>query len=208
MILAGLLFGATWIGTARVEMMAWEGGGEHPYTTQFELRYRESAESPLRDSKGRIIGRRLRLVPEVITLKATHEVRGLLNCQGSGEESVANGPEGELIVPVQGADLTDLIGFNVPATGAYQLVLPRASAAYACGHNNRNRNNRQAGIGRGLLRPDLDAPDASPRFVEKDVARMRGTYDYHRARSADGSQQHLVTKEFHVTWDLRRGAGE
>jgi len=33
---------------------------------------------------------------------------------------------------------------------------------------------------------------------------MRGAYTYRRSRSADGSAQHLVQKEIHVTWDLRR----
>ncbi len=189
-------------------MMAWEGGGEHPYATDFELRYREDADVPVHDSAGRVVGRRVRLIPEVVALKATHEVRGLLNCKGSGEEVVANAPEGALLVPIGGASLEALMGFDVPASGAYQLILPRASAAYACGRNNRNRNDRQAGVGRGLLSPDLDVPDASPRFIEKDSGRLRGSYVYRRARSADGSLQHLVRKEFHVTWDLHRAVGE
>lgn len=52
-----ILFSATWVGTAQVDMTAWEGGGEHPYRTEFELRYRDGAETPIQDSAGTLIGR-------------------------------------------------------------------------------------------------------------------------------------------------------
>lgn len=34
-----LAAGAIWSGTARVDVMIWEPGGQHPYTTDFDLQY-------------------------------------------------------------------------------------------------------------------------------------------------------------------------
>ena len=43
-----LLAGAVWTGTARVDVMNWEEGGEHPYQTDFELTYREGTRTETR----------------------------------------------------------------------------------------------------------------------------------------------------------------
>lgn len=38
--------------------MNWEGGGEHPYRTEFELIYREASPTEIRDARGKLIGHR------------------------------------------------------------------------------------------------------------------------------------------------------
>lgn len=91
-----------WVGTAGVDVMIWEPGGEHPYTTDFELEYREAGRTPIHDSKGTLVGHRVRLFPRRIALKVHHQVRGLLNCTGAGEEVVTDGPDAELVLPLPG----------------------------------------------------------------------------------------------------------
>ena len=88
-----LLASVFWTGTAKVDATIWEGGGEHPYQTDFTLEYRESSRTPALDANGAVIAHHVRLVPQRVTLKARHEVRGLLNCTGGGEEVVADAPE-------------------------------------------------------------------------------------------------------------------
>lgn len=198
------LSGVVWTGTAVVDVMNWEGGGEHPYRTTFVLKYREAPPTPIYDAKGRLVGRRSTLVAETIALKVEHEVRGLLNCVGTGEEVVGEGSRAELVVPLPGEKLAPIVGFDVPAGGAYQLLLPRAYAAYACGHNRRNAGDRAAGVGSGLFFPDAEFSDRGPRLLDATGSRMQGSYSYRRERSADGSLQHLVRKEIRVEWDLRR----
>ncbi len=184
--------------------MNWEGGGEHPYQTDFELRYREGTPTELRGTGGRVVGHRIRLIPERIALKVWHRVRGLLNCVGAGQEEVTEDPGSAIVIPIPHEELAETVGVAVPPSGAYQLVLPRAYAAYACGQGNRNKGDRRVGIGSRLLSPDVEFDDREVRVLDAGGSRMRGAYTYVRSRSADGSVQHLVKKEIHVSWDLRR----
>ncbi len=203
-LLVVVLAGALWTGTARVDVMNWEGGGEHPYHTDFALRYREEAPTELRGTGGKVVGHRIPLTPERIALKVWHQVRGLLNCIGAGQEEVTEDPGSAIVIPVRGETLVETVGVAIPPSGAYELVLPRAYAAYACGQGNRNKGDRRAGIGSRLLSPDVEFDDREVRFLDAGGTRMRGAYTYHRSRSADGSVQHLVRKEIRVEWDLRR----
>ena len=190
---SALLSVVLWTGTAQVDVMIWEGGGEHPYTTDFALEYRETGRTPVLDAKGAVIAHRVRLVPQRVALSAHHEVRGLLNCTGGGEEVVTGAPEAELVVPLKARQ---------PA-GAYQLVLPRAIGAFACGRK-RNAGDRRVGIGAGLFQADVEVADAQPRSLEDDSSRMRGAYQERHERNYSAGPQHLVRYEFNVKWDLRR----
>jgi hypothetical protein len=201
-----LLSVVLWRGSAQVDVMIWEGGGEHPYVTDFDLTYREDNRTAIRDTSGKVVGHRIRLVSERIALKARHEVRGLLNCTGTGQEILTAGPASELIVPLRGAKLATAIGFEVPPSGAYQLVLPRAIGAFACGTNKRNGGDRAVGIGSGLFHPDVEVADPELRSLAELGARMRGSYQWRQSRNYSGQPQHLIRYEFHVTWDVRREA--
>jgi hypothetical protein len=192
---AALLGVVLWRGTARVDRMIWESGGEHPYTTDFTLEYRETSRSPIRDATGAVIGHRVRLVPSRIALRARHEVRGLLNCTGGGQEMVADAPDAALVVPVGGSG-------SGPG-GVYQLVLPRAIGAYACG-NKRNAGDRRVSIGTGLFPADVEVEDAESRSLEGNASRMRGAYQDRHSRNYSASAQHRVRYEFNVEWDLHR----
>jgi hypothetical protein len=189
---SALLSVVLWSGTAQVDAMIWEGGGEHPYTTDFTLDYRETSRTPVRDASGAVIGHRVRLVPSRIALRARHTVRGLLNCTGGGEEIVTEAPEAEVVVPLEGR-----------TAGAYQLILPRAIGAFACG-SQKNRGDRRVGIGSGLFLADVEVADAEPRFLEGNGSRMRGAYQERHVRNYSASAQHLVRYEFNVKWDLHR----
>jgi hypothetical protein len=84
-----LLSVVVWTGSAQVDVMIWEPGGEHPYKTDFELEYREGARSPILGSKGSLIGYSVQLVPRRIAIDVHHEVRqvqGLTICAGGGQE--------------------------------------------------------------------------------------------------------------------------
>jgi len=188
-----LLSVVLWTGTAQVDAMICEGGGEHPYTTDFALEYRETRRTPLLDANGAVIGHRVRLVPKRVALRARHEVRGLLNCTGGGEEVVTEAPEAELVVPLEGKKLA----------GGYQLVLPRAIGSFACG-SKRNTGDRRVGIGTGLFQTDVEVADAQPRSLDGDGSRMRGAYHERHERNYTASAQHLVRYEFNVKWDLHR----
>lgn len=198
-----LLSVVLWTGTAQVDVMMWEGGGEHPYTTDFELTYREASRTPVLDAKGAVVGHRIRLVPQRIALKARHEVRGLLNCTGGGEEVVAEAPPAELVVPLKGKELAGAAGLAVAPVGAYQLVLPRAVGAFACG-TKRNAADRRVGIGSGLFLTDVEVADTQIRSLEGDGSRMRGAYQERHERNYSASPQHLVRYEFNLKWDLQR----
>lgn len=198
-----LLSAVLWRGTAQVDVMIWEGGGEHPYLTDFELAYREDQRTPVLDARGKMVGHRIRLVPERIALKAQHEVRGLLNCTGTGQQVVAEGPSAELIVPLRGATLAATLGFEVPPAGAYQLVLPRAIGAFACGTNKTNAGDRAVGIGNGVFRPDVEVADPQPRFLAERGTRMHGSYRWRQNRNYSSEAQHLIRYEFRVRWDVR-----
>ncbi len=126
--------------------MIWEGGGEHPYQTDFTLEFREAGRTPVLDANGAVIADRVRLVPQRIVLTARHQVRGLLNCTGGGKQVVADAPEAELVLPRRGA------------AASYQLILPRAIGSFACG-NKPNAGDRRVGIGRGLFQADVEVED-------------------------------------------------
>lgn len=195
-----LLSVIVWIGTAQVDVMIWEPGGEHPYTTDFELEYREAGRTPIQGAKGTLVGHRVRLVPQRIATRVHHEVRGLLNCRGAGEELITGGPEAQLVVPLRGKEAVDAVGFRVPPAGTYQMVLPRAIGAFACG------NKRNAGVvGSGLFHPagDIDAADHEVRALEATGTRMRGSYTF-----SDASRRQPVRHDYKVTWDLRRQVKE
>jgi hypothetical protein len=93
-LLVVVLAGALWTGTARVDVMNWEGAGEHPYQTDFALR--------------------IPLTPERIALKVWHQVRGLLNCIGAGQEEVTEDPGSAIVIPVRGETLVETVGVAIP----------------------------------------------------------------------------------------------
>jgi hypothetical protein len=197
---SALLSVVVWTGSAQVDVMIWEPGGEHPYTTDFDLEYREAGRTPIHGAKGALMGHRVRLVPQRIAIKVHHEVRGLLNCKGAGEELVTSGPDAQLVVPLPGKEVVDEVGFRVPAPGAYQIVLPRAVAAFACG-TRRNAGDRWVVVGSGLFHPqgDVHAADPEARRLEAAGAVMRGSYTF-----SDASRGQPVRHDYKVTWDLRR----
>jgi hypothetical protein len=208
-IAATVLAAALWTGTAKVDVMIWEGGGEHPYVTDFALTYREGDRTPITDAAGAVVGYRVRLIPQHISFKAQHEVRGLLNCTGGGDETVTEGPEGELVLPAPGKSLTlaAASGTVAPRAGAYQIVLPRAVGAFACG-TKKNPVDRRVGIGTGLFYTDVEVADNQVRAIESDGTRLGGAYTERHQRSYDGSSRHLVRYQFNVMWALRRVAAE
>jgi len=191
-----------WIGTARVDVMIWEPGGEHPYTTDFTLEYREAERTPIREAGGGIVAYTVRLVPQRIAIAVHHTVRGLLNCSGGGQESITDAPDGRMIVPVAGKEAVSAIGRPIPAAGAYQIVLPRAVAAFACG-NKRNAGDRWVVLGSGLFHPagDIDAADVEVRVLQSSGTRMGGSYSF-----SDASRHQAARHDYAVTWDLRRQA--
>jgi len=199
MALASLLTTVLWVGVAQVDVMIWEPGGEHPYTTDFELEYREAERTPIR-SRTTLVGYSVRLVPARIATKVHHVVRGLLNCSGTGEELIVDGPDAQLVVTLPGKDAVSAIGTRVPSAGAYQIVLPRAIGAYACG-TKRNAGDRWVIVGSGLFHPagDIDAADSALRVLEATGTRMRGSYAF-----SDASRRQPVRHDYKVTWDLHR----
>ncbi len=196
----GLLSVIVWVGTAQVDVMIWEPGGEHPYTTDFELEYREAGRIPIQNAKGTLVGHRISLVPQRIATWVHHEVRGLLNCRGAGEELITGGPDAQLVVPLRGKDVVDAVGIHVPPAGAYQIVLPRAIGAFACG-NKKDAGDRWVVVGSGLFHPagDIDAADHEVRLLGATGTRMRGSYAF-----SDASRRQPVRHDYKVTWDLRR----
>ena len=200
MMLDALLAATLWVGSARVDVMIWEPGGEHPYTTDFELEYREADPSPIHASNGAEVGRDIRLVPLRIATRVQHTVRGLLNCSGSGQEVITDGPAGAVFVPFPGWKGVSALGTPVPAAGAYQIVLPRAVGAFACG-TKKNAGDRWVVVGSGLFHPagDVDAADRVVRSPEAAGTRMRGSFSF-----SDVSQHRAVRHDYRVTWDLRR----
>ncbi len=202
---AWLLASVLWVGAAQVDVMIWEGGGEHPYRSDFTLEYVEAGRTPVRDASGAIVGERVRLAPRRVVLRVHQEVRGLINCRGEGEEVIADVPDAELVVPLAGKDLASAVGLVTRPTGTYQLILPRAVGAFACG-NRRNTTGRRVGIGSGLFHADLEVADIERRSLEAGGARMRGTYEERHERAFGEPAQHVVRYHFKVSWDLRRVA--
>jgi hypothetical protein len=199
-----LLSAVVWVGTAQVDIMIWEPGGEHPYTTDFELEYREAGQNPIRGSNGAVVGYGVRLVPQRIAIRVHHIVRGLLNCSGAGEELITDGPDAQMVTPLPGKEAVSAVGFRVPSPGAYQIVLPRAIGAFACG-TKRNAGDRWVIVGTGLFHPagDIDAADRELRLLDTAGTRMRGSYAF-----SDASRRQAVRHDYKVTWDLRRRVQE
>jgi len=201
------LAAALWTGTAQVDVMMWEPGGEHPYATTFELVYREAGRTPIRDATGVVRGHEVRLVPERVAIDVQHEVRhqdGRSICKGGGREVVTGAPEGRIVVAAAGATLP---GFDGPSTSAYQLVLPRAVGAFACG-SRRNVRDRRVVIGARLFDPvdpaaEVETADASVRSFDAGGLRMQGAYE-----SSDAARRGPVRHDYKVRWELRRQAQE
>jgi hypothetical protein len=202
-IATALLSAAVWTGSAQVQVMIWEPGGEHPYTTDFDLEYREEGRVPIVDLKGTVVGYRARLVPRRIALRVHHEVRdtdGRRICAGGGQEVVEDGPEGALVVPVRPDDLAKTLRIAAARAGAYQLILPRAVGSFACG-GKRNAGDRWVIIGSALFHPagDIDAADSDARSLDLGGSRMAGSY-----QATDAPRGNPVRHDYSVKWDLRR----
>jgi len=184
--------------------MMWEPGGEHPYTTNLDLAYREAGRAPLVDADGAVRGYQVRLVPERIAIDVHHEVRhqdGRSICKGGGREDVTGAPEGRIVLASAGAALP---GFDGSATSAYQLVLPRAVGAFACG-STRNVRDRRVVIGARVFDPvdpaaEIETADASVRSLDPDGLVMKGVYEY-----SDAATGRAVRHDYTVRWELRRG---
>jgi hypothetical protein len=196
-----------WAGTAQVDVMIWEPGGEHPYATTFDLVYRETGRTPILDAKGVVRGHEVRLVPERVAIDVHHEVRhldGRSICKGGGHEVVSGAPEGRIVLALAGATLP---GFEGPTASGYQLVLPRAVGAFACG-SRRNARDRRVVIGRQLFDPvdpaaEIEATDASVRRLDEGGLGMKGVY-----QSSDAGAGRAVRHDYTVRWELRRRAEE
>jgi hypothetical protein len=183
-----------WIGTAQVDVLIRQPGGEHPYTTDFVLQYSEGARIPVTGSGGRRVGDQVQLIPRRIAIDVRHEVRhadGRSICKGGGEELVANGPLGALRLPADG---------NPGDIGWYQLVLPRAIGAFACG-DKVNAGDRWVVVGTGLFQAtgDVRAADGESRRLESDGSRMRGEF-----RFSDSDRGGQVRHDYRVRWNLER----
>lgn len=194
--------GIVWVGTAHVDVMIWEPGGEHPYSTAFELEYREAGRVAIHGASDTVVAYGIRLLPQRISTRVHHVVRCLLNCSGGGEELIVDGPEGQLVMPLSRREAVSAIGVRVPPPGAYQIVLPRAISAFACG-TKKNVGDRWVIVGSGLFHPagDIDAADSQIRALEAGGTRMRGSYVF-----TDASRRQPVRHDYSVTWDLRRQA--
>jgi hypothetical protein len=199
--LIGVLALVIWTGTAHVDVMITEPGGVHPYMTDFELEYEEAPRAPIADLTGHTVGYVSRLVPRRVAIKVHQEVRGLLNCTGEGEEVVSGAPEGRIVVPSPGRDLLDPLGVSIPSAGAYELVLPRAVAAFACG-SKPNKKDRWVVIGLGLFHPagDIDTSDRSVRAMTAAGDEMLGSFESVDPAYKGGPIRH----EYKVSWHLRR----
>jgi hypothetical protein len=197
---------ALWKGTAQVDVMIWEPGGEHPYATTFDLVYREAERTPFRGADGVVRGHEVRLVPVRIATEVSHEVRhtdGRSICRGGGHEMVTRAPEGRIAVAPAGATLP---GFDVPVANAYQLVLPRAVGAFACG-TKKNARDRRVVIGTRLFDPvdpaaEIEVQDSSVRRLDSAGLRMTGVYE-----SSDAPMRRAVRHDYRVRWELHRQAG-
>jgi hypothetical protein len=176
-----IVAGVTWVGSAHVDVMIWESGGEHPYHSAFELAY---------DQRPNVTGKGWRLVPRRVRVVVEHEVRGLLSCTGNGEELVKNVREGAI-----GAD------------GTYQLELPRAIGAFACGKNVTNKTDRRVSIGTGLFNADAEMEDSDTRTLEAGGLNMEGSYTRRQKRQYDASERGVIEYEFRVRWNLARREG-
>jgi hypothetical protein len=198
---------ALWTGTAQVDVMMWEPGGEHPYTTTFDLAYREAGRTPVLDANGVVRGHEVRLVPERVAIDVHHEVRhqdGRSICKGGGREAVTGGPEGRIRVAATGRALPGLDG---PRASAYQLVLPRAVGAFACG-TRKNVRDRRVVIGARLFDPvdpaaEIETADASVRSLDSGGLAMKGVFE-----SSDAATGRAVRHDYTVRWELRRGVQE
>jgi hypothetical protein len=177
---------AIWSGTARVDVMIREPQGEHPYITDFELEYSEGAPVSVTGPSGGV-SHRVPLIPKRVAIDVRHEVRhvdGRSICTGGGQELVDHPPPGALSSPA----------------ATYQLVLPRAIGAFACG-SKRNAGDRWVVVGTGLfpVQGDVDAADTETRRLDSGGSRMRGEY-----RFSDQAQGRPVRHDYHVTWELTR----
>jgi hypothetical protein len=194
---------ARWTGTAQVDVMMWEPGGEHPYATAFDLAYREVGRAPILDANGGVRGYQLRLVPERVAIDVRHEVRhvdGRSICKGGGREDVTGAPEGRIVRAAWGAALP---GLDASTASAYQLVLPRAVGAFACG-TTRNVRDRRVVIGSRLFdavdpAAEIETTDASVRSLDPGGLVMKGVY-----QSSDAATGRTVRHDYTVRWELRR----
>ena len=169
---------AVWAGTAQVDVMIWEPSGQHPYTTDFTLEYSE--ESSASD---------VSLVPRRVGIDVRHEVQhadGGLICSGGGREIVKSAPNGTISLRAN--------------PGLYQIVLPRAVGAFACG-SKVNARDRQVVIGSGLFEVpgEVDAADTESRRVTSGGSVVQGEY-----RSSDAARKGAVRHDYHVRWHLRK----
>ena len=200
---AALLSAAVWTGSAQVDVMIWEPGGEHPYTTDFQLEYREGERTPIIGLSGVVVGYRVPLVAQRVVISVRHEVRdaqGRSICTGGGDETVRDGPDGVVIVPVSTRELSDVLGSTVPIAGAYQLVLPRAVGAFACG-NKKNTRDRWVVLGSGLFHPagNIETADPTVRPLGPGGSRMEGSY-----KSTDAPRGDPVRHDYDLKWNLQR----
>lgn len=200
---SALLAAAVWSGSAHVDVMIWEPGGEHPYSTVFQLAYREEARVPILDSEGTLAGYSVRLVPQRIDLTVHHEVRhadGRPICSGGGREVVSGGPEARIVLPARGDTLASVLGFRVPDSGAYEIVLPRAVGAFACG-DRKNTRDRWVVLGSGVFHPegDVEVADTQVRALDSGGLTMAGAYTF-----TDAPRESPVRHDYSVRWELRK----
>jgi hypothetical protein len=192
-LVSAFLLAATqviWSGTARVDVMIWEPGGEHPYTTDFTLEYSEEPGTPRPNGSGLPVARTLSLVPTRVAVDGRHQVghtHGRPLCSGGGRDIVKAATSGTITILRDGS-------------GRYQLVLPRAVGAFACG-SKVNARDRQVVIGTGLFEVlgEVDAADAEARTLQANGSAMRGEY-----RSSDAARGGPVRHDYNVRWHIQR----
>jgi hypothetical protein len=171
---------------------------------ELDLAYREAGRAPLVDADGAVRGYQVRLVPERIAIDVHHEVRhqdGRSICKGGGREDVTGAPEGRIVIA---SDRRLASRVRRSTTSAYQLVLPRAVGAFACG-STRNVRDRRVVIGARVFDPvdpaaEIETADASVRSLDPDGLVMKGVYE-----SSDAATGRAVRHDYTVRWELRRG---
>lgn len=96
---------------------------------------------------------------------------------------------------------TATIGYLEAKAGktTYYLAVPRASGAFACGHNRAIKRNRVVIIGQGdATEAEIEAADTVPRTLAQSDSVMKGSFESTKTRGA-------VHYEYKISWSVSRG---
>lgn len=173
--------GAAWRGTVKVDGMIHEPGGYHPYVATITLRLREGERSSIAG------GFRVALVSEGSTndvRTSVHQTGGPMLCAGTGTEPLPRRAIGYL--ETKGGRTT------------YQLAVPRAFGAFACGQNHAINRNRVVTIGDGDREPaEIETSDTVVRTLDGTDSVMKGSFESAKTRG-------VVRYEYKISWSVAR----